>query len=89
MQGFYDPAKVKGSLSIDRCTFLILSPSLSLWTEDKSEYEVNKYRIGKMMTLVKKVLKMSLTRIFHRGSLQNFSYIIFARFRKLISNLAQ
>lgn len=67
MQDFYNPALVKGKLSVDRCTFLVLSPSLSLWSDDKTEYEVTKYRIGKMSKLVQSTLESELDPDFLQG----------------------
>lgn len=65
---FASPATVKGALSIDRVTFLILSPTLSLWASDDAEYRQNRKRLEKMCEFVQTTLKSSLNEDFPQGS---------------------
>ena len=57
---FFAPATVEGSLSLDRVTFLLLSPSLSLWTSDDVEYRRNQQKLEKMAGYIQTVLKDEL-----------------------------
>ena len=58
---------VTGVLSIDRCTFLVFSPSLSLWDCEESEKEINKGRIQKMKEMVFRALGQNLDSDFPQG----------------------
>lgn len=58
---------VTGALSIDRCTFLVFSPSLSLWDCEESEKEINKGRIQKMKEMVFRALGQNLDSDFPQG----------------------
>ena len=37
----FSPASIPGKLSLDRCTFLLYSPRLSIWSADNAEYREN------------------------------------------------
>lgn len=67
LQGYFQDASVKGSLSLDRCTFLVMSPSLSLWQKDDQEREINRKRISEMAKLTEKLLKDTLDEDFPQG----------------------
>lgn len=58
----FSPASIPGTLSLDRCTFLLYSPRLSLWSADNAEYRENERRIERMATLTENVLKNELDR---------------------------
>lgn len=68
MEDLMSPAAVCGSLSIDRVTFLILTPSLSLWTDNEDEYQSNRKRLDEMCKFVTTVLKDELDEDFPQGS---------------------
>jgi hypothetical protein len=61
------PATVKGSLSIDRVTFLVFTPFFSLWSENEGEYRKNEEKISAMTTVIEKVLKNVLDEDFPQG----------------------
>ena len=61
------PVEVKGQLSIDRVTFLVFSPRLSLWTNDALEEKRNKQRINLMSDLVQRDLHNVLDENFPQG----------------------
>lgn len=67
VEDFLSPAAVKGSLSIDRVTFLLLSPSLSLWNSDDAEYRANILRVEKMAKAIESVLKDDFDEDFPQG----------------------
>lgn len=66
-QGFFPPAAVSGSLSIDRCTFLLLSPMLSLWQSDRNDVEIVEKRLLTMSKLVESKLDTVLDTSFPQG----------------------
>ena len=61
------PAAVSGSLSIDRCTFLLLAPTLSLWQSDRSDAEIVERRLQNMAKLVQSQLDTVLDGSFAQG----------------------
>lgn len=63
----FSPASIPGKLSLDRCTFLLYSPRLSLWSADNAEYRENERRIERMATLTENVLKNELDPDFPQG----------------------
>lgn len=65
LQGFIRDTSVRGSLSIDRVTFLVFSPSLSLWGE---EGDYNRVRVERMKNLTLKLLKDDLDPDFPQGT---------------------
>lgn len=65
---FFSPATVQGSLSLDRVTFLLFSPSLSLWTSDDAEYRKNILKLEKMAGYIQTLLKDELDPDFPQGS---------------------
>lgn len=66
--GLLNPATVKGTLSLDRVTFLVFSPFLSLWAEDEAEYRMNEKKIYRMSEVAAAVLKNVLDEDFPQGS---------------------
>ena len=68
VEDLMSPAAVCGSLSIDRVTFLILTPSLSLWTDSEDEYQSNRKRLEEMCKFVTTVLKDELDEDFPQGT---------------------
>lgn len=67
---YFSPADVKGCLSLDRVTFLLLSPSLSLWSMDldKEEYERTLRRIENLKSMIATQLSDVLDPDFSQGS---------------------
>lgn len=58
---------ISGALSLDRVTFLVFSPSLSLWDSDVNERELNQKRIKRMSDLIERSLKDFLSDDFPQG----------------------
>lgn len=65
LQRFIRDTSVRGSLSIDRVTFLVFSPLLSLWGE---EGDYNRVRVERMKNLTLKLLKDDLDPDFPQGT---------------------
>lgn len=64
LTGFLSDTSVKGSLSLDRCTFLIYSPRLSLWGSDGYKHEGS---VDMMSRLTERLLKDRLDPDFPQG----------------------
>lgn len=64
LSGFLGGGPIKGSLSLDRCTFLVFSPGLSLWGEDS---EISNRNIDKMSKLIYKLIGDKLDSDFPQG----------------------
>ena len=64
LSGFLGCGPVKGSLSLDRVTFLVFSPGLSLWGSDTDR---SKRNIEKMSGLVEKLLSDKFDSDFPQG----------------------
>lgn len=62
--GFLGSGPVQGVLSLDRCTFLIFSPGLSLWGEDS---DIANRNIDKMSKLIYKLIGDKLDSDFPQG----------------------
>ena len=64
LTGFLDDTSVKGRLSLDRCTFLIYSPRLSLWGADGVKHESG---VDMMARLTERLLKDNFDPDFPQG----------------------
>ncbi len=64
LSGFLGGGPVKGSLSLDRCTFLVFSPGLSLWGD---ESDIASRNIEKMSKLIYKLIGDKLDTDFPQG----------------------
>ena len=58
---------VKGELSLDRCTMLLLTPQLSLWGADEGASKSNVLRISETSRFVRKILDPVLDPDFFQG----------------------
>lgn len=67
MQDIFSSPALEGSLSIDRCTFLLYSPRLSLWSSDQEEYRRNSESLKKMASLIETTLQDVLDPDFPQG----------------------
>lgn len=67
LSSFLESNTVKGSLSIDRVTFLLYSPSLSLWAADNKEYRTNERRLQMLHNRISEILAPVLDPDFPQG----------------------